>query len=206
MCFFGVSISISISIMIFTTNPLTLSFATANPISPNVPKANSFTNAILTQPGLVHKNLTAIQHAACWDPPDPPVFFYDCAALIRTQLGFPHDEDEPLTFSRRRSAAVQVPYYVRSSTKNCHIILSIEDDRPVTVITTFKKIKQEALGVAVECVVGGEHLGGFGWVGRQNGDRLSENQLLVNVVGIDESTRTLAAGGRRDELEGVGIE
>lgn len=93
---------------------------------------------------------------------------------------------------------------MRSYTKNCHIILSIEDDRPVSVTTTFRKVKAEALSVAVECVVGGEHLGGFGWVGRLDGDRLSENQLLVNVVGIEVS-RISAAVGSRDGLEaGVG--
>ncbi|KAL9583930.1 MAG: hypothetical protein Q9212_002428 [Teloschistes hypoglaucus] len=194
----------SISSIIATTNLLTFSLTTANPINPNVPKANSFTHGTLAQPAPAHKNLTTIQHAACWDPPDPPIFFYDCAALIRSRLGFPHDDDEPLTFSRRRSAAIQVPYYVRSDTKNCHIILSIEDDRPVTVTTTFRKIKAEALSVAVECVVGGEHLGGFGWVGRLNGDRVSKNQLLVNVVGID-LPRIPAAVERRDGLEaGVG--
>ncbi|KAL8691471.1 MAG: hypothetical protein Q9218_003315 [Villophora microphyllina] len=175
----------------------------ANPINPNPPKIDHFTDAILGQPLLMHKNLTANPHAQCFDPPMHPLLFHDCVTLIRSRLGFPHNDDELLSFSRRSSANIHLPYLVRSNTGNCQIFVTIGDDRLNTITTTFRKIKAEAVSVAVECVVRGDHLGGFGWIGRQEGEEFGDGQLLISVV-ARERPRVVAAVERREIGDGNG--
>ena len=78
-----------------------------------------------------------------------------------------------MIFSRRRDADILIPYLAPSP--HCNVVLGIRDDKMTSARETWRNVREMAMRVAVECVIPGPHLGGWGWVG--NGE------LLVSVLG-----------------------
>ncbi len=90
-----------------------------------------------------------------------------------------------MTFSRRAGTQILIPYLAPSP--HCNVVLGIRDDKLTTVTETWRNIRDEAVKVALACVIPEPHLGGWGWVGG--------GELLVSVLGDDDS-------GRGDNVRG----
>ncbi|KAL8735926.1 MAG: hypothetical protein Q9166_000488 [cf. Caloplaca sp. 2 TL-2023] len=144
----------------------------------------------LTHPSFLHPNLST-DDPNCWHSPSPPLIFASCASLIRNTLGFPHDPDTPMSFSRRRGTTILIPY--AKTSPGCSIVLGIKNDRLTTVWETWREIKREAMEVAIKCVMRPPHFGGWGWVGG--------GELLVSVIGYERG-RGLQALEARGEGQG----
>ena len=95
-----------------------------------------------------------------------------------------------MTFSRHTGTQILIPYLAPSP--HCNIVLGIRDDKLTTVTETWRNIRDEAVRVAMACVIPEPHLGGWGWVGG--------GELLVSVIGGNSGR-----GGDGMRWFGVGV-
>ncbi|KAL9631353.1 MAG: hypothetical protein Q9204_004266 [Flavoplaca sp. TL-2023a] len=109
----------------------------------------------------------------CWDDPSKfaPLIFKDCIDVINIEITKTHDPTIPLKFSRdaRLHPDIQLPKFWTHGESKCGVGVDFEPGLQGYDRTTLQDVKMAARRVAVECIIGEPHLGGFaqlGWYGR----------------------------------------
>lgn len=120
----------------------------------------------------LHKHLRVTQ-PHCWDDPTKfaPLIFKDCIDVINKEITKSHDPTIPLKFSRdpRLHPDIQLPKFWTHGESKCGVGVDFEPGLQGYDRTTLEDVKMAARRVAVECIIGEPHLGGFvqvGWYGR----------------------------------------
>ena len=123
----------------------------------------------------------------CWEQNPPlatqlPMLIYkDCKqAVVDIPMG--DKALAPVSFGRDPDAGFTVPYTWDFG--NCAIEIDVERDHEMAS-STFAAIFKRAFDLMVECVIKPPHLGGRGWVGKND-------QLAVSIWGVRPAASSLS--------------